>query len=114
MMDMRQPDQSIGHRPLDRAPVAGDQHVRAQIEQHAAKAMDVAQRVALADIHGRERDREIGAEPLAAGGVAVHGDNGMAPGAAELVGDGGEAHLLTAHGEGGEYMQQQRGRRRRQ
>ena len=100
-------DQKVGHSPLDGAPVVGDQHVRPQLEQRTATAAEVSNRVALAERHGGKGHVEVRVQPLAAGGVAVHGDDGVPPDQAEPVGEGGETHLRPTYREGGKNMQQQ-------
>ena len=86
--------------------------MRPQLTQHAAKAADVAERVALADGDVGEAHVEFGRQPLAALEVAVHGNDGVAPRVGITVGDGGESHLRAADGERREDVQQQRRLRR--
>jgi hypothetical protein len=56
-----------------------------------------------------EGDVEAGVEAFLAGEVAVEGDDDVAEGGAEMIGDGGEADLCAAYREGWEDMGDERG-----
>ncbi len=80
----------------------GQQQVGAQRAQGRAQAAVQAGRAA-GEVDRGKGDVEVRVEALAAGEIAVHGDDRVSPSGAEPVGDGREADLLPADAEAGEH-----------
>ena len=91
-------------RPFDAAPVAGDQQVGRDVAQRGAEAAQIAAHVAFDHVDLRKADVERRVEQRARLVAPVHGEDGMAKGATQAIGEGREAHLRPAGREAREDM----------
>ena len=107
-VDVANQARDVGHRPLDRAPIVGNQQVRRELAQQAAEASRVAERRTLRRLDWLASQIECGRQESRAGIVAVHRHHDVPIAVAEGIGQRDEAHLRATDGERCERVQQQR------
>ena len=99
----------VGHRPFERAPVAGHQHIRPALAQEPAEQPDIAPGIALTKYQLGVGYIDPAVDPLPASVISVHCHDLVAELTAKPVDQRRRAHLRSADRKGREHMQHQRG-----